>query len=152
MIITVKILTCQPLERLFYCEVTDGTNNYFVLSGGQNTRKDLITLLALPGTVLKNTTLTEKTILGRKSHGMLCSPYDLSLREEHGLIDLPLNTPLGISFESLKKEDLSSTPWYLYHLVENFYLNKNKVINQEEGDLLSQTYYFEGQYFYRFIT
>ena len=119
MIIVVQIQEVQKLKKLFQCKVFDGNTFYTVVTAAKNTKKHLVTLLALPGSSLHGKSITSKDFFGIQSHGMLCSPKDLKIHPESGLVDLPPFTKLGTSLDQLDQV-ISSTPWYEYQLVEQF--------------------------------
>ena len=126
----------------------DGSTFYTVVTAAKNTKKHLITLLALPGSSLHGKSITSKNFFGIQSHGMLCSPKDLKIHPESGLVDLPPFTKLGTSLDQLD-QIISSTPWYEYQLIEQFFFDTT--INKTQGALLAETYFFEGKYYYRSI-
>ncbi len=126
----------------------DGNTFYTVVTAAKNTKKHLVTLLALPGSSLHGKSITSKDFFGIQSHGMLCSPKDLKIHPESGLVDLPPFTKLGTSLDQLDQV-ISSTPWYEYQLVEQFFFDTT--INKTQGDLLAETYFFEDKYYYRSI-
>jgi tRNA-binding EMAP/Myf-like protein len=128
--------------------VFDGNTFYTVVTAAKNTKKHLVTLLALPGSSLHGKSITSKDFFGIQSHGMLCSPKDLKIHPESGLVDLPPFTKLGTSLDQLDQV-ISSTPWYEYQLVEQFFFDTT--INKTQGDLLAETYFFEDKYYYRSI-
>ncbi len=148
MIIVVQIQEVQKLKKLFQCKVFDGNTFYTVVTAAKNTKKHLVTLLALPGSSLHGKSITSKDFFGIQSHGMLCSPKDLKIHPESGLVDLPPFTKLGTSLDQLDQV-ISSTPWYEYQLVEQFFFDTT--INKTQGDLLAETYFFEDKYYYRSI-
>lgn len=126
----------------------DGNTFYTVVTAAKNTKKHLVTLLALPGSSLHGKSITSKDFFGIQSHGMLCSPKDLKIHPESGLVDLPPFTKLGTSLDQLDQV-ISSTPWYEYQLVEQFFFDTT--INKTQGDLLAETYFFQDKYYYRSI-
>jgi phenylalanyl-tRNA synthetase beta chain len=72
-----------------------------VVCGAPNARAGLIGVLGLPGAVVpaNGMELRKSAIRGVESNGMMCSTRELGLGEEHdGIIELPADAPLGISF------------------------------------------------------
>lgn len=148
MILTVQIQKIQKLKKLFQCEVFDGNKSYTVVTAAKNTYLNLVTLLALPGSSIQGKTIGIQDFFNVSSYGMLCSPKDLQIHPESGLVDLEPSTPLGKKLEEIN-QIISSTPWYKYTLIEQFFLDKT--INKVQGKLLSETYFFQGNYYYRSV-
>jgi phenylalanyl-tRNA synthetase beta chain len=72
-----------------------------VVCGAPNARAGLVGVLGLPGAVVpaNGMELRKSAIRGVESNGMMCSTRELGLGEEHdGIIELPADAPLGISF------------------------------------------------------
>ncbi|MFM9935217.1 MAG: phenylalanine--tRNA ligase subunit beta, partial [Novosphingobium sp.] len=72
-----------------------------VVCGAPNARAGLIGVLGLPGAVVpaNGMELRKSAIRGVESNGMMCSTRELGLGEEHdGIIELPTDAPVGISF------------------------------------------------------
>ncbi|MBP9673551.1 MAG: hypothetical protein KBD63_00490 [Bacteriovoracaceae bacterium] len=164
MFITVKITKVTPhpnAHKLKICEVFNGTENYQIVCGASNVREGMLTILAPVGSTLPSgTNIGKATLRGVESEGMLCSPKELGLSDETGLIDLSPTTSVGVSLDSLDKKNISSTPWYLYKKVESFWQKKNSnsvVVSRDiteepslsEFELISQTFFHEGIYHYR---
>jgi len=81
-------------------DIGDGTPLQ-VVCGAPNARAGLIGVLGLPGAVVpaNGMELRKSAIRGVESNGMMCSTRELGLGEEHdGIIELPADAPLGISF------------------------------------------------------
>jgi len=143
--------------RLNICLVSDGTNKTQVVCGAGNVRVGLKTMLAPVNSTTPNGLEIKKTDLrGVESNGMLCSAKDLGINNEKGIVDLPPETKLDLDFDLIDTKSLSSTPWYQYKKVEELRLNKeNKIetfrdhFDKCAGELVSETYFFEGKYFYR---
>lgn len=162
MIRTVKILKSTPhpnAHSLKICIVSDGNEESKVVCGAKNTYEGMITILAGPGDKLPSgTELKVANLRGEDSFGMLCSPKDLSIQEESGIVDLPESTELGLDYHQIPRHLISSTPWYNYQLVDNFWRNQQTqsiIVTKDESSpgknfhLISQTYYNEGNYLYR---
>jgi len=79
-----------------------------VVCGAPNARAGLIGAFAAPGTYVPgiDVTLSVGKIRGVESHGMMCSERELELSDEHnGIIELPEDAPVGMSFASYAKLD-----------------------------------------------
>lgn len=85
-------------DKLRVCEVFTGTETVQVVCGAPNARAGMKGIFAPVGSTVPGTQLNLKatTIRGVASNGMLCSEREMGLTDEHtGIIDLPLDTPLG---------------------------------------------------------
>lgn len=74
-----------------------------VVCGAPNARAGLVGVLGRPGDYVPglDVTLSVGKIRGVESFGMMCSERELELSDEHnGIIDLPLDAPVGTSFAS----------------------------------------------------
>ncbi|WP_181706331.1 phenylalanine--tRNA ligase subunit beta [Chthonobacter rhizosphaerae] len=72
-----------------------------VVCGAPNARAGLVGVFASPGTVIPSSgeALAVGTIRGVESRGMMCSERELLLSDEHtGIIELPEDAPVGVSF------------------------------------------------------
>jgi len=72
-----------------------------VVCGAPNARAGLVGVLGVAGAVVpaNGMELRKSAIRGVESNGMMCSTRELGLGEEHdGIIELPADAPLGISF------------------------------------------------------
>lgn len=97
-----QILTCDQhpnADRLTFCRVTDGTEEYSIVCGATNHKTGDKIALALPGTVLPGLDgkpLKKAKIRGVESFGMMCSERELGMSDEHeGIIILPADAPVG---------------------------------------------------------
>ncbi|MFD2051796.1 phenylalanine--tRNA ligase subunit beta [Mesorhizobium calcicola] len=89
--------------RVLTVDTGDGKPPVQVVCGAPNARAGLIGAFAAPGTYVPgiDVTLAVGKIRGVESHGMMCSERELELSDEHnGIIDLPEDAPVGISFAS----------------------------------------------------
>jgi phenylalanyl-tRNA synthetase beta chain len=96
-------------DKLKVCEVATGDGLLNVVCGAPNVEKGMLTALAAPGTVLPDgRTLTEASIRGVASQGMLCSEAELELGSDtSGIWSLPEDLPLGASLaEALSLSDI----------------------------------------------
>jgi phenylalanyl-tRNA synthetase beta chain len=72
-----------------------------VVCGAPNARAGLVGVLGVPGAVVpaNGMELRKSAIRGVESNGMMCSTRELGLGEDHdGIIELPADAPLGLSF------------------------------------------------------
>src|ERR1700694_5002483 len=92
-------------DRLRVCMVDTGTGAPVqVVCGAPNARAGMKGVFAPPGTHIPGTGLDLKvgTIRGVESRGMLCSPRELKLSDDHeGIIELPPDAPVGKKFAEL---------------------------------------------------
>jgi tRNA-binding EMAP/Myf-like protein len=147
--------------KLNICEVFDGTQTYQVVCGAQNARLGIKTILAKVGSVTpKGLQIKEAKLRGIDSYGMLCSARDLDVNPEDGIVDLPVNTKLGLNYKELNKDLLSSIPWHTFQLINSIYEDQqtkklivveacNKNLNLNHHKLMSQTFFQNGHYIYR---
>jgi phenylalanyl-tRNA synthetase beta chain len=86
-------------DRLRVCMVDTGDGKPVqVVCGAPNARTGMKSVFSAPGTFIpgKNITLAVGNIRGVESRGMLCSPAELMMSDDHdGIIDLPADAPLG---------------------------------------------------------
>jgi phenylalanyl-tRNA synthetase beta chain len=95
-------------DRLRACKVDYGDGIVSVVCGAPNARTGMKTVLGLPGAYVPGTGITLKVgdIRGVKSEGMMCSTRELGLGEDHdGIIDLPEDAPVGMSYAAYAKLD-----------------------------------------------
>ncbi len=100
--IVVRVVSVAPhpdAEKLSICRVSDGKRDYQVVCGAPNVREGLKTVLALPESVLfTGEKVSEGRIRGVYSEGILCSPYELGISDDHsGIIELSENIDIGQS-------------------------------------------------------
>ena len=72
-----------------------------VVCGAPNARSGMVSVFSPPGTFIpgKNITLGIGTIRGVESRGMLVSPFELQISDDHdGILDLPADAPLGARY------------------------------------------------------
>src|SRR5690606_14848446 len=96
-------------DRLRVLSVDTGTGDPVqVVCGAPNARAGLIGAFAAPGTYVPgiDVTLSIGKIRGVESHGMMCSERELELSDEHnGIIELPEDAPVGVSYATWAKLD-----------------------------------------------
>jgi phenylalanyl-tRNA synthetase beta chain len=89
-------------DRLRVCMVDVGDGKPIqVVCGAPNARAGMKGVFSSPGTFIpgKNITLSVGTIRGVESRGMLCSPAELMISDDHdGIIELPADAPVGKSY------------------------------------------------------
>lgn len=86
-------------DKLRVCEVFTGSETIQVVCGAPNARAGMKGIFAPAGSTVPGTQLLLKAtnIRGVASNGMLCSEREMGLTDEHtGIIDLPLDTPIGM--------------------------------------------------------
>jgi len=109
---TAKVLSVEAhpnADKLHLCEVAVGEETFSIVCGAPNVRKDLVTAIALVGTVMPDgTKIKASKVRGIKSFGMLCSERELGLSESHtGIMELPAETDHGIPLlDALGMDDL----------------------------------------------
>ncbi len=99
-VISVRVVSVAPhprAERLKVCQVSDGQQQFQVVCGAPNVREGMKTAFAPPGTILfTGDKVTPAEIRGVRSEGVLCSPYEIGLNEDHsGILELSEDAPLG---------------------------------------------------------
>jgi phenylalanyl-tRNA synthetase beta chain len=89
-------------DRLRVCMVDTGSGPPLqVVCGAPNARAGMTSVFSPPGTFIpgKNITLGVGTIRGVESRGMLVSPFELQISDDHdGILDLPADAPLGACY------------------------------------------------------
>ena len=102
-----KVLTAVPhpdADKLRVLTVDTGEGQPVqVVCGAPNARAGLVGVLGKPGDYVPglDVTLSVGKIRGVESFGMMCSERELELSDEHnGIIDLPEDAPVGMSFAS----------------------------------------------------
>ncbi len=109
---TAKVLSVEAhpnADKLHLCEVAVGDDTLSIVCGAPNVRKDLITAIALVGTVMPDgTKIKASKVRGVKSHGMLCSERELGLSDSHeGIMELSSDLEHGMPLrEALEIDDL----------------------------------------------
>ena len=97
-------------DKLVLCQVdVDETEELQIVCGAPNVREGMLTPVATIGATLPiGLTIKRAKLRGETSHGMLCSEKELGLSEDAaGLMELPTDTPLGISLsEALGLDDV----------------------------------------------
>jgi phenylalanyl-tRNA synthetase beta chain len=104
-IVTAQIVWLEPIkgsDHLSATRVTDGQREYSVVCGARNIKLHDKVPLATLGAKVGDLVIAEKKAMGVLSQGMLCSPRELGLSDDHaGIYILPKNTPLGVPLGKL---------------------------------------------------
>lgn len=98
-IITAQIIHLEKVaksDHLSYTRVITGSGELGVICGAPNIRLGDKVPLALPGAKVGDITINESKKMGYVSQGMLCSPRELGLGNDHsGIYILDSATPIG---------------------------------------------------------
>lgn len=105
-VVAAKVVSRTPVEgsdHLSVCQVDDGAGSHQIVCGAQNYAAGDIVPMARPGARLPNGMEIKRAKLrGVQSDGMLCSPRELGLSEDHaGLMILPPDTRIGAPLDEL---------------------------------------------------
>jgi phenylalanyl-tRNA synthetase beta chain len=107
-IVTAQIVWLEPVkgsDHLSATRITDGQGEYSVVCGARNIRLHDKVPLATLGAKVGEIVIAEKKAMGVLSQGMLCSPRELGLSDDHsGIYILPKDTPLGVPLGKLLGE------------------------------------------------
>ena len=100
-VFTAQILDITPhpdAEKLVVCHISTGKQNYQIVTGAKNVRKNHRVPVALDGANLPgNVAIKTSKLRGVTSEGMLCSEVELGIAAKaEGIMILPDDTPLGI--------------------------------------------------------
>ena len=106
-----KVIETAPhpdADKLQVLKVDTGSEILQVVCGAHNARTGLLGAFAPSGSVIPSNGMKLKPtkIRGVESNGMMCSERELRLGEDHdGIIDLPSDAPVGMSFADYKGVD-----------------------------------------------
>ncbi|HET9109753.1 MAG TPA: phenylalanine--tRNA ligase subunit beta [Ktedonobacterales bacterium] len=107
-IITAQITWLQPVngsDHLSATRVWTGREELSVVCGAPNIKLHDIVPLAQVGAKVGDIVIAEKKAMGVLSQGMLCSPRELGLSDDHaGIYILPKDTPVGVPFGKVAGE------------------------------------------------
>lgn len=95
-------------DKLRVCMVDTGKGIVQVVCGAPNARTGMKGVFAPPGSHIPGTGIDLKpgVIRGVESNGMLCSVREMGIGNDHdGIIELPEDAPLGVSFAAYQKLD-----------------------------------------------
>ncbi len=89
-------------DMLKCCNVDIGSDTIDVVCGAPNARKDLAVAVALPGAVLPDGTVLQRSVIrGTASEGMICSEKELGLGSDgSGVLELDSRLATGLSLKS----------------------------------------------------
>jgi phenylalanyl-tRNA synthetase beta chain len=105
--VVARVLKAEPhpdADRLKVCRVDAGQGAVQVVCGAPNARTGIKGVFGPAGVTIPKTgaVLTESTIRGALSQGMLMSAAELALGEDHaGIIELPESAPVGAGYAQL---------------------------------------------------
>jgi phenylalanyl-tRNA synthetase beta chain len=93
----VKMEEHPDADKLMLVTVDTGADVREIVCGARNYSPGDRVPVALPGAMLPGDFhITERTVRGKVSHGMMCSARELHLSDDHsGILILPSDTPLG---------------------------------------------------------
>jgi phenylalanyl-tRNA synthetase beta chain len=106
-VVTARVLEVRDhpaSDTLVLARVDFGAGEREVVAGVRNMRQGDVVPLAGPGTRVPALPepLTARKIRGVVSDGMLCSPRELAISQDHGgILVLPADTPVGADFKQL---------------------------------------------------
>ncbi|HEX9068768.1 MAG TPA: phenylalanine--tRNA ligase subunit beta [Ktedonobacterales bacterium] len=104
-IVTAEIIWLQRIkgsDHLSATRVSTGTQEFSVVCGASNIKLHDKVPLATIGAKVGEITIAEKKAMGVLSQGMLCSPRELGISDDHeGIYILPPDTPLGVPLGKL---------------------------------------------------
>ena len=162
-VVQITQITPHPtLNSLKVCQVSDGNEEATVVCAAKNIREGMKTIFAGKGDTMPSGAILKSVDFGGvSSQGMLCSAKDLQVSQEAGVVDLPNDIQLATPLKDVPPLLLASTPWHSYQQVDSLYLDEKTgrilVIRdcqkKPQGlKLISQTYFYRGQYHYRHFT
>lgn len=111
---TVKVGRIQEIQkhpqadRLSVCQVDIGSERLSIVCGAPNVKTGMLSACALPGTQMPDgTVISESTVRGQVSQGMLCAAAELALGSDtEGIMDLDAKLPVGLALnEALALRD-----------------------------------------------
>src|SRR3989440_2190822 len=107
-IITAQIIHLEKVEgsdHLSYTKVNTGSQVLSVICGAPNIQQGDKVPLALPGAQVGDITISQTQKMGYVSQGMLCSPRELGLGNDHsGIYILDPDTEVGLKLVDLLGE------------------------------------------------
>ena len=129
-VFSAKIISAEPVpetDHLKRCLVDIGNFPYSektesgylqVICGAPNCKTGMMSIIALPGSVLPGITIGKAKIKGIESYGMLCSEKELGISDNHsGIIELSSETPIGITANELYELPDTIFSWRLHPTV-----------------------------------
>src|SRR2546421_8241835 len=105
-VVAAVVVTRSPIpgsDHLSVCQVDDGAGTHQVVCGAQNYSAGDVVPMARAGAKLPNgLEIRRAKLRGVESNGMLCSPRELGLGDDHsGLLILPREAPVGAPLDEL---------------------------------------------------
>jgi len=104
-VVTAEIVHLERIkgsDHLSATRVTTGEEELSVVCGAPNIKLHDKVPLARVGAKVGDVTIAEKRAMGVLSQGMLCSPRELGMSDDHaGILILPKDTPLGVPLGKL---------------------------------------------------
>lgn len=104
-VVTAKIISCErhpDSKKLSLLKVSDGKEVYDIVCGAPNVKVGLIGALVKAGGMVSGIKITARKLAGYPSNGMMCALDELGIGQDHsGILELPTDTPLGVSITSL---------------------------------------------------
>ena len=115
-IIIVKVVSCEKhpdADKLSVCKIDNGKEQIQVVCGAPNVHEGMLAAWLPPGTTVPSTVGKEPLVLeareirGQKSNGMLASPAELGISDNHeGILEVDADVEPGTSFtEAYRAED-----------------------------------------------
>lgn len=108
-IITAEIVWLEPIkgsDHLSATRIWTGTEELSVVCGASNIQLHDKVPLAKIGAKVGDITIAEKKAMGVLSQGMLCSPRELGISDDHaGIYILPPDTPVGVPLGKLLRAE-----------------------------------------------
>lgn len=107
-VVEIKQIEKHPnADRLHKLIVNDGESDIQIVCGADNIEVGQRVPLAQPGARIGDSEISEATIRGVASSGMLCSEKELGVGEDHsGIKTLPSDTPLGYKLSQILGSDI----------------------------------------------
>lgn len=108
-VVTAKIIECEKhpeSSKLSILKVSDGKEDYQIVCGAPNVKVGLIGALIKVGGHIDDMIITQRKLAGVESCGMMCSVRELGIGDDHdGILELPTDTPLGVSIKDVLPVD-----------------------------------------------
>ncbi|HEY7126253.1 MAG TPA: phenylalanine--tRNA ligase subunit beta [Ktedonobacterales bacterium] len=109
-IVTAHVLWAERIkgsDHLSATRVNDGTHEWSVVCGAPNVAAGQKVALAQVGAKIGDLVIQPKKAMGVMSEGMICSPRELGLNDEHnGIYVLPPETPVGVPLSEVLGETI----------------------------------------------
>ncbi len=103
---SVPVTSDDGAKTMQYVTVDTGKGMFRTVCGAPNVKVGMISAFAGPGAVIAGgITVSEQTVFGKKSEGILCSSRELGWGESHvGIMSFPDDTSVGIELAELVPE------------------------------------------------